>query len=150
MQQLTKYQQQTIRRAENIIRETLKTEHLAFTDSPSVKRFCSLKLFAEKREHFMVLFLDNQHRLIADEIMFSGTIDGSSVYPREVARRALELNCAAVIFAHNHPSGMTEPSQADRRITNKLKDALHLFEIRVLDHIITGDIAYSFAEHQLI
>jgi DNA repair protein RadC len=83
--------------------------------------------------------------------MFRGTIDGASVYPREVAKEALRLNTAACIFAHNHPSGISEASSADRTITNKLRDALGLFDIRVLDHLIVGDgDPYSFAEHGLI
>ncbi|RIZ67494.1 MAG: hypothetical protein D0528_12040, partial [Methylococcales bacterium] len=83
--------------------------------------------------------------------LFRGTIDGASVYPREVVKQALHHNAAAVIFAHNHPSGVTEPSQADKQITEKLKKALDLFDIRVLDHFIIGDgEPYSFAEHGLI
>jgi DNA repair protein RadC len=83
--------------------------------------------------------------------MFRGTIDGASVYPREVAKKALFHNAAAVIFAHNHPSGINEPSQADKLITEKLKQALNLLDIRVLDHFIIGDgQPYSFAEHGLL
>jgi DNA repair protein RadC len=85
------------------------------------------------------------------EELFRGTIDGASVHPREVVRRALELGAAAVIFAHNHPSGITEPSQADLRITQRLKDALALVEVRVLDHLIIGDgNGISFAERGLL
>lgn len=83
--------------------------------------------------------MDNQHRVIRDEILFEGTIDAASVYPREVVKRALHHNAAAVILAHNHPSGVAEPSQADRRITDRLRDALGLVEIRVLDHFVVGD-----------
>lgn len=90
-------------------------------------------------ERFGVLFLDNRHRIIAAEIMFRGTIDGTSVYPREVVKRALELNAAALILTHNHPSGIAEPSAADERITLRLRDALQLVDIRVLDHVIVGD-----------
>ena len=82
--------------------------------------------------------------------MFRGTIDGASVYPREVVKKALELNAAAIIFYHNHPSGLTDPSSADRAITNKLKDALALIDVRALDHFIIGDGIYSFAEHGLM
>ena len=97
------------------------------------------------------MFLNNQHQLIKDEILFSGTIDGASVYPREVAKRALELNAAAVIFAHNHPSGHPEPSSADRAITKRLSGSLELFDIRVLDHIVVGGAeTVSFAERGLI
>ncbi|MGR5288197.1 RadC family protein [Vibrio maritimus] len=100
-----------------------------------------------QREAFYILFLDNQNRVIADEVMFEGTIDAASVYPREVVKRALEHNAAALILAHNHPSGIAEPSQADRRITRRLSDALGLVDIRVLDHFVVGDgEVVSFAE----
>ncbi|GMQ45214.1 RadC family protein [Vibrio sp. 10N] len=100
-----------------------------------------------QREAFYILFLDNQNRVIADEVMFEGTIDAASVYPREVVKRALEHNSAALILAHNHPSGIAEPSQADRRITRRLSDALGLVDIRVLDHFVIGDgEVVSFAE----
>lgn len=100
-----------------------------------------------QREAFYILFLDNQNRVIANEVMFEGTIDAASVYPREVVKRALEHNAAALILAHNHPSGIAEPSQADRRITRRLSDALGLVDIRVLDHFVVGDgEVVSFAE----
>jgi DNA repair protein RadC len=102
-------------------------------------------------EVFCCLFLDTRHRLICYEELFQGTIDSASVHPREVVRRALHHNAAAVILAHNHPSGVTEPSDADRRITRRLKEALHLVDIRVLDHLVVGDRAtMSFAEHGLL
>ena len=90
-------------------------------------------------EVFSAPFLDNRHRVISYEELFRGTIDGASVHPREVVRRALAHNAAAVIFSHNHPSGIAEPSQADRRITERLRDALALIDVRVLDHIVIGD-----------
>lgn len=90
-------------------------------------------------EVFACLFLDNKHRLIAFEQLFQGTIDAAAVYPREVVRRAMEHNAAAVILAHNHPSGVAEPSQSDHAITRRLVDALGLMEIRVLDHLVIGD-----------
>lgn len=95
---------------------------------------------------FAVLLLDNQNRLIEFKELFQGTVDAASVYPREVVKVVLEVNAAAVIFAHNHPSGDSTPSQADRRITGRLKDALALVDVRVLDYIVTGDICTSFAE----
>ena len=102
-------------------------------------------------EAFGCLFLDNRHRLIAFEILFHGTVDGASVHPREVVKRALEHNSAAVIFAHNHPSGVAEPSQADELITRRLRDALALVDIRVLDHVIVGlERCVSFAERGLL
>lgn len=90
-------------------------------------------------ELFCCLYLDNRHRVLAFEELFRGTIDGTSVYPREVVKAALDINAAAVILAHNHPSGVAEPSQADERITRRLKAALELVDIRLLDHLIVGD-----------
>ncbi|MCL7420786.1 MAG: DNA repair protein RadC [Methylobacter sp.] len=120
--------------------------------SPDITRaYLSAQLRGYSYEVFACLFLDNQHRVIQLDELFRGTIDSASVYPREVARQALRHNAAAVIFAHNHPSGISEPSQADRLITEKLKQALALFDIRVLDHFIIGDgQPYSFAEHGLL
>lgn len=120
--------------------------------SPDITRaYLSAQLRGYTYEVFACLFLDNQHRVIQFEELFRGTIDGASVYPREIAKRALHHNAAAIIFAHNHPSGIAEPSQADRQITDKLKQALGLFDIRVLDHFIIGDgLPYSFAEHGLL
>lgn len=120
--------------------------------SPDITRaYLSAQLRGYSYEVFACLFLDNQHRVIKLEELFRGTIDSASVYPREVAKAALRHNAAAIIFAHNHPSGISEPSQADRMITDKLKQALALFDIRVLDHFIIGDgIPYSFAEHGLL
>lgn len=120
--------------------------------SPDITRaFLSARLRGYSHEVFACLFLDNQHRVIKLEELFQGTIDSASVYPREVAKRVLHHNAAAVIFAHNHPSGISEPSAADRHITEKLKQALALFDIRVLDHFIIGDgPPYSFAEHGLL
>ena len=92
-----------------------------------------------EHELFCCLFLDNRHRVIRFDEMFRGTIDGTSVYPREVVKEALAVNAAAVILAHNHPSGVAEPSQADERITKRLKSALDLVDIRLLDHLIIGD-----------
>ena len=120
--------------------------------SPDVTRaYLSAQLRGYSYEVFGCLFLDNQHRVIVWEEMFRGSIDSASVYPREVVKRALFHHAAAVIFAHNHPSGISEPSQADRLITQRLQKALDLLDIRVLDHFIIGDQdPYSFAEHGLI
>ena len=90
-------------------------------------------------ERFCCLYLDNRHRVLRFDELFRGTIDGTSVYPREVVKEALAVNAAAVILAHNHPSGVSEPSQADERITRRLKSALELVDIRLLDHLIIGD-----------
>ncbi len=120
---------------------------LTLTSSQAVKRYLMLQLQDLEHEVFACLFLDNQNRLIVFETLFQGTIDGASVYPREVVRRVLAHNAAAVIFAHNHPSGLVEPSRADHNITKRLKDALALIEVRVLDHIIIGSECLSFSEN---
>lgn len=121
------------------------------TSPEATRAYLSAQLRGYPYEVFACVFLDNKHQIIELEELFRGTIDGASVYPREVAKRALHHNAAAVIFAHNHPSGVSEPSQADRQITDKLKLALKLFEIRVLDHFIIGDgEPFSFAEHGLL
>ena len=115
------------------------------------RRFLQYHLGGHTREVFSCLFLDSQHRVLRCEDLFLGTLDGAAVYPREVAVRALQYNAAAVIFAHNHPSGVAEPSAADRRITERLCAALSLLDIRVLDHIIVGrGREYSFAEQGLL
>jgi DNA repair protein RadC len=121
-------------------------------NDPSVTReYLKCRLSRHRREVFACMFLDNQHRLISYEELFFGTIDGASVHPREVVRRAMETNAAAVIFAHNHPSGVAEPSQADQRITERLKSALALVDVRVLDHMIVGEAeVMSFAERGLL
>lgn len=111
------------------------------------RRFLQYHLGSRSREVFSCLFLDSQHRVLRCEDLFFGTLDGAAVYPREVAVRALQYGAAAVIFAHNHPSGVAEPSAADRRITERLCAALTLLDIRVLDHIIVGSgQEFSFAE----
>lgn len=102
------------------------------------KAFLQGKLAHLDHELFCCLYLDNRHRVLAFQEQFRGTIDGTSVYPREVVKDALEINAAAVILAHNHPSGCSEPSQADQRITRRLKAALELVDIRLLDHLIIG------------
>ena len=109
-------------------------------DSPErTARYLTARLRDYPYEVFSALFLDNRHRVIAYEELFRGTIDGASVHPREVVRRALAHNTAAIIFSHNHPSGIAEPSPADRQITARLRDALALIDVRVLDHIVIGD-----------
>ncbi len=119
----------------------------ALTSPSHTKLYLSSILRDRQREAFYILFLDNQNRVIKDEVMFEGTIDAASVYPREVVKRALHHNAAALILAHNHPSGVAEPSQADRRITRRLTDALALVDIRILDHFVVGDgEVISFAE----
>lgn len=130
--------------------ETLHKE-ATLNASSDVKRFLTSKLRHEQSEIFAALYLDTQHKLICYEPLFRGTIDGASVYPREVVKAALKYNCAAIIFAHNHPSGSAEPSQADKSITRQLQKALALIDIRVLDHVVIGDgDEVSFAERGLL
>ncbi|MFM2589491.1 DNA repair protein RadC [Vibrio sp. TBV020] len=121
-----------------------------FTSPNTVKEFVAFKLASKEQEVFAVLYLDNQHRLIQYEELFFGTIDAASIYPREVIKKVLANNAAAVILAHNHPSGVAEPSTSDKHITTKLVDALNVIEVRVLDHIITGEECVSFAERGLL
>lgn len=121
------------------------------TSPQAVRQYLSLKIGALHREVFMVIFLDAQHRVLAVEELFSGTLTQTSVYPREIVKRSLHYNAAAVIFAHNHPSGVPEPSQADEALTEALKAALNLVDIRVLDHfIVAGNQVLSFAERGLL
>jgi len=113
--------------------------------------FLRSKLCGLDHEVFAVVFLDNQHRLIAYEAMFRGTINQAAVYPREVVKAVLARNAVAVILAHNHPSGSPEPSEADKLLTQRLREALALVEVRVLDHIIVaGNVTASFAERGLL
>ena len=121
-------------------------------NAPSATRqFLTAQLRDRPYEVFCCLHLDNRHRLIRFEEVFRGTIDGASVHPREIVRQALQYNAAALIFAHNHPSGVAEASQADELITRRLRDALALVDIRVLDHLIVGDNScLSFAERGLL
>jgi len=122
----------------------------ALSSPAQTRQFLTAQLASYPHEVFACLFLDNRNRVIAFEKMFFGTIDGASVYPREVVRLALKKNAAAVIFAHNHPSGVAEPSHADEQITQRLKEALALVDIRVLDHFVVGDEIVSFAERGLL
>jgi len=117
-------------------------------ESPdAVKNYLRLHLGSERNENFWCMYLDNRHRVISHESVFHGTIDSASVYPRVIVANALEHNAAAVIFAHNHPSGVAEPSRADVDLTARLKKALGIIDIRVLDHLIVGaDHIVSLAE----
>lgn len=138
--------QAVLEMTQRYLAETLKRGG-ALTSPHQTKLYLSSVLRDRQREAFYILFLDNQHRVIQDEVLFEGTIDAASVYPREVVKRALHHNAAALILAHNHPSGIAEPSQSDRRITQRLIDALALVDIRVLDHFVVGDgEVISFAE----
>ncbi|MHB8724050.1 MAG: RadC family protein [Casimicrobiaceae bacterium] len=123
----------------------------ALVSPEAVRSYLRLMFAGEEREVFVALFLDTQHRLIAGEKLFFGTLAQTSVYPREVVKRTLQLNAGSVIFAHNHPSGIAEPSRADELLTTALKQALALVDVRVLDHfVIAGNTTTSFAERGLI
>lgn len=148
---LNTYQQQTIELAKTFLRDELTVSGIAFTASKSVIDYLFLNLAHKENEVFGCLFLNAQHQLICDKVVSEGTIDAAAVYPREVAKAALSVNAAAVIFYHNHPSGNPEPSHADRMITKTLVSALSLFDIRVLDHIVIGaEQNASFAERGLL
>jgi DNA repair protein RadC len=122
-----------------------------FTSPQAVHDYLKLKLGSLTREVFLVLFLDTQNRLVASEEMFSGSLSETSVYPREIVKRALHHNAASVIFAHNHPSGIAKPSQADELLTKQLKQALGLVDVRVLDHfIVAGNNTLSFSARGLL
>ncbi len=136
--------------ARRLLAETLQRGN-AFTNTQAVKHFVASKLRHRQQEVFGILFLNSQHQLLMFEELFVGTIDEASVYPREVVKKALAVNAAAVIFTHNHPSGIAEPSDADKLITQRLKNALGLVDIRVLDHMIVGDKqVVSFAERGML
>ncbi|MEQ1673663.1 MAG: DNA repair protein RadC [Candidatus Nitrotoga sp.] len=123
----------------------------ALNSPQAVRKYLLLQLQSRQQEVFMVIFLDAQHRVLAAEEMFHGTLTQASVYPREVVKRALFHNAAAVIFAHNHPSGVAEPSQSDRMLTDALKQALALVDVRTLDHfIVAGSQCLSFAERGML
>jgi len=122
----------------------------AFTSSQATLDFLQFKLGKYDREVFAVMVLNSQHQLIEYKELFFGTINAASIYPREVVKEVLHQNGSSVIFAHNHPSGELEPSQADIAITKRLKDALALIDVQVLDHIVVGNGATSFAERGLL
>lgn len=144
----TAEEQATLAQAADILKSKLIiSEQPALTSPDVVKTFCQHSLAAKEHEVFGVIFLDNQHRVRATAELFTGTINAASIYPREVVKKALAENAAAVIFYHNHPSQVAEPSQADRRITRRLTDALALVDIKVLDHFVVAiEDVVSFAE----
>lgn len=142
--------QATTEMTKRYLKQEIFHSHI-FHDTEMVKLYLRTELQHEEREIFMVLFLDNQHRLIKKERLFLGTINISNVYPREIIKEALYCNAAALILVHNHPSGVAEPSYSDQVITKKICDSAELMEIRILDHLIVGkNDCYSFAEHSLL
>jgi len=151
IQQTKQIEDQVIEEAKAILYRRLVNENQELTSPTTVRNFLQLELAEEEREVFAVIFLDTRHKVIAFDRLFYGTIDGASVYPREVAKAALQHNAAAMILAHNHPSGNPQPSEADKRLTKRLVAAMELLDIRVLDHFIVGEgRPVSFAEHGLL
>ncbi|MBM3072678.1 DNA repair protein RadC [Lelliottia sp. RWM.1] len=140
--------QRTVKRALSLLEHHLREPGVPFTSTAAVRDWLRLQLATLEREVFMVLYLNQQHQLIAHETLFTGSISSTEVHPREVVKRALHFNAAAVIVAHNHPSGAPTASQADKTITQRLMQALALVEVRLLDHLIVGGMdIVSFAEH---
>lgn len=137
--------------ASHLIAEQCTKLSAPLTSPDLVRQYLLYALSCKAREEFHAIYMNSQHEVIAFVVEATGTIDGTSVYPREIAKSALRYNAAAVIFAHNHPSGVAEPSEADKRITKRLIAALELFDIRVLDHLVLGHGEFvSFAEQGLL
>ncbi len=138
----------------NVIAQRSLMEQLvlkpAMNGSKEAAKFLLSKMRDYSKEVFACLLLDTRNQLIRYEELFTGSINGASVYPREVVKLVLKTNAATVIFAHNHPSGKNQPSEADKQITKRLKQALDLIDVRVLDHIIIGEDTFSMAEHGLV
>lgn len=147
----TEFEIKVIDQAVAIIESKAKVNPQTLTSVDAVRKYLTCSLVTNEREVFKVLLLDSQHRLIAAPDLFKGTIDSAAVYPREVLKVALENNAAAIIIAHNHPSGNPEPSQADILITEKIKTALDLINISLLDHFVVGtEGTVSMAERGII
>ena len=143
--------QKAVKRALKLLEKQLRQEPSALTTPKLVSEYLVLKLAGREHEVFVAIWLDAQHRVVEYEEMFRGTLTQTSVYPREVVKSALSFNAAAVIFAHNHPSGVAEPSHADENLTRTLRNALALVDVRLLDHFIVADNnMMSFAERGLI
>jgi DNA repair protein RadC len=139
-----------LERAQALLAQRYRVGSPVLTSPALTREFLRVHLGTCEHEVFGMLHLDGRHRLLAVENLFRGTISSSSVHPREVVKSALAHNAAAVVLFHNHPSGLTEPSAADELITRRLKEALALIDVRVLDHLIIAESIYSFAEHGLL
>jgi len=142
-------EQDVLAAAEGILKGKLERQG-SLGNPTDASDFLRMRLGALLHEEFHVLWLDNRHRILDCQKLFTGTIDGASIYPREVVRAALNINACAAIFAHNHPSGVAEPSAADRAITKELREALSLIGVRILDHIVVGAECVSMAGRGLI
>lgn len=151
MQGLTVEEQRIVDQAKNILMAHMRTSGVPLVNPEAVRRYLELELAAEENEIFGVLFLDTQHRVLTFKRLFQGSISSASVHLRVIVQEALRCNAGAMIVAHNHPSGCPEPSQADRVLTVKIKDALELIEVRLLDHVVVGNNKFvSFAERGLL
>jgi len=139
-------EQRIIRRVLRLLEKYQRQPGESFTSASFTKTWLQLQMAHQEREVFIVMYLDNQHCLLGCETLFTSTLSHTEVHPREVVKAALRHNAAAVILAHNHPSGETEPSQADRHITKRVVNVLALVEVRVLDHLVVGNEVMSFAE----
>lgn len=139
-------EQRLIRRALRLLEKYQRQPGEPFTSTCMTKTWLQLQMLRQEREVFIVMYLDNQHCLLEQETLFAGTLSHTEVHPREVVKSALRHNAAAVILAHNHPSGTTDISPADRHITQRLVKALALVDVRVLDHLVVGSDVVSFAE----
>ncbi|HEX4501632.1 MAG TPA: DNA repair protein RadC [Scandinavium sp.] len=143
-------EQRVIRRALRLLEKYQRQRNDSFTSTCFIKIWLQLQMAHQEREVFIVMYLDNQHCLLERETLFTGTLSHTEVHPREVVKSALKHNAAAVILAHNHPSGTTEISQQDKHITQRIMKALALVEVRVLDHLVVGNEVVSFAELGLL
>lgn len=147
----TREEKRIISQAKKILLTKSRQDQVAFESPKVVKDYLQLQCAALENEVFGIVMLDTKHRLLGIKQLFTGTIDGASVYPREVVKAALKANAAAVFFYHNHPSGVVDPSQADKVLTERLKESLALVDVRVLDHFIVGlEGAFSFVENGLL
>lgn len=147
------YQSETevVKAAHEILASMARCGDISLCKPADASGFFRTQIATEEREVFSVAFLDSQHRLITCDILFQGSIDSSAIYPREVVKASLKHNAAALVVAHNHPSGVAEPSDADRRITGRLKEALELVDVRLLDHLVVSKNDWvSLAERGMI
>jgi len=148
---MTKNENKIIKQALSILESRAKNSDATLNNADSVRKYLTLKLAELEHEVFIAIYMNTRLQVIEFNEMFRGTIDGASVYPREVVKQALKVNASAVIFAHNHPSQVAEPSQADQQITKRLRDILELIEVRVIDHfVIGGSNIISFSERGLL
>lgn len=151
MTSITTLENEMIQEALDILDRRLFTTHPVLDSATAVAPYLKLKLAAEEHEVFAAVFLNAKHQPLAFEVLFKGTIDTATVHPRQLVKRAMAHNAAALIISHNHPSGCREPSLADINLTKRLKEALQLIDVRLLDHFIVGSgMPYSLAERGLI